>query len=787
MSYYILEDRPMTQDAERLFLEAVELPPERRRIFLLENCSTEELRSEVESLLAGDGMAESFLESAVVEAAGSLQQATDQPPDPDIGPWRITSVLGRGGMGIVYAAQRSDGLFSQQVAIKVIQRRPDQASLVAGFERERRILAGLSHPNIARLFDGGTSSDGLPYLVMEHVDGVPISDYVRTHSLGVRQTVSLFLDVCSGVEHAHRHFIVHRDIKPGNILVAADGVVKLLDFGVARMMSDDGQSTHTQTLAVTLEYASPEQVRGEQATTATDVYSLGGVLYQLLTGATPLQLGQVPLEECLRAIVERAPRNPLDLRPAIGRDLSYIVLRALRKEPDRRYPSVEALRLDLERYLKGLPVEARGNSPAYLAGRYFRRRWLPLTAAMLVFASTVTGLVLSRRAQARAEYQSQVAEQARQTAESERQKAEDERRKAEDQRQKAEESGREAGRQKVLADERAASLSQQFVRSHRNLTLMFDRQFAAGRFREALTALDQWLPLEREQYGAEPDNQHEQLLLGILEGRHCTLVAQDNPLAAATSCQESIRLLTALFHTPWDDKWLRVESALAESILAQIRTQSGKAEEGIVLYRRGLDDIQGIYRMNPGDIDARHTEAALRLGLAGALVRMNRMEEAIRMGGESYRILRDLGSPTEDGMKYMAVGLFGVNFSKILAQKNPGRAERLMEDSLGMLHLAANSPKSGVLEWNEYANALNECPYPRLHNMADAVTFAKRAAEASRNSTPAALDTLAWAYYYAGDRAQALETERQALSMTPPDSPLGVIIQKGLSQFEKQP
>src|ERR1022692_775313 len=166
---------PMTQDAERIFLEAVELPPARRPIFLLEHCSTDELRREVESLLAGDDIAESFLESAVVEAAGSLQQLTDGPVSPDIGPWRITRVLGRGGMGVVYAAERSDGLFSQQVAIKVIQRRQDQASLVARFESERRILAGLSHPNIARLFDGGTSSDGMPYLVMEYVDGSPIS------------------------------------------------------------------------------------------------------------------------------------------------------------------------------------------------------------------------------------------------------------------------------------------------------------------------------------------------------------------------------------------------------------------------------------------------------------------------------------------------------------------------------------------------------------------------------------------------------------------------------------
>ncbi len=189
----------MTQDAERLFLDAVELPREQRRVFLLEHCKTDELRAEVESLLAGDDMAESFLESAVVEAAESLQQVTDQPASPEIGPWRLTRVLGRGGMGIVYAAERSDGLFSQKVAIKVIQRRPDQKSLVARFEQERRILAGFSHPNIARLFDGGTSPEGLPYLVMEYVDGVPISAYVRDHALGVRQTVELFLAVCSGV------------------------------------------------------------------------------------------------------------------------------------------------------------------------------------------------------------------------------------------------------------------------------------------------------------------------------------------------------------------------------------------------------------------------------------------------------------------------------------------------------------------------------------------------------------------------------------------------------------
>jgi tetratricopeptide (TPR) repeat protein len=767
----------MTQDAERLFLEAVELPPERQRTFLLEQCPTDELRREVESLLAGDGSAESFLESAVVEAAESLQQATDQPLSSDIGPWRIARVLGRGGMGIVYAAERSDGLFAQQVAIKVIQRRPDQASLVARFERERRILAALSHPNIARLLDGGTSFEGLPYLVMEYVDGVPISVYVRDHSLGVRQTVELFLAVCSGVEHAHRHFIVHRDIKPGNILVAADGTVKLLDFGIAAMI--DVQATETQTLALTLEYASPEQLRGEPVTTATDVYSLGAVLYQLLTGVTPLQLGQAPLEDCLLAIVGRTPRNPLDLRAAIGRDLSYIVLRALRKEPDRRYPSVEALRLDLERYLKGLPVEARGNSPVYLASRFLRRRWLPVTAAALVFASTVAGLVSSRRAQARAEYASHVAEQARQTAEGER--------------RKAEEFGREAERQRKLADEQAVRLLEQFQRADRNLsaarvaqkttTSIFDDEFAAGHPGEAIALLDQWLRLQREKYRMNPGDQDARKLLGILEARRCVIV--NNPRLAPPSCEESIRLLEPLYNTPRDDEWLRINLATARNTLGRIRAAHGKVEEGIALCRRSLDDMRVASRLNPGDSNARRAEALLRLYLAEVLASANRIDEAIRAYGGSYWILRASITPATNSFAQMVVGLSGVHFSKILAKKNPQGAERLMEDGLGVLRLVANSPKASIMEWNEYANALNECPYPRLHNKDAAVIYAKRAVEASQNSHPGALDTLAWAYYYAGDRVRALETERQALRLAPPASPFRSIIEKNLLQFEK--
>ncbi|HLJ49560.1 MAG TPA: protein kinase [Bryobacteraceae bacterium] len=771
----------MTQDAERLFLEAVELPQEQRRIFLSEHCSSDDLRWEVESLLAGDELAASFLESAVVEAAESLQQATDRPASPNIGPWQITRELGRGGMGVVYAAERSDGLYSQHAAIKVIQRRPDQASLVARFERERRILAGLSHPNIARLFDGGTSPEGLPYLVMEYVDGVPISKYVRDRAVGIRQTVELFLAVCSGVEHAHRHFIVHRDIKPANILVDADGLVKLLDFGIATMT--DVRAAETQTLALTLEYASPEQVRGEPVTTATDVYSLGGVLYHLLTGETPLRLGQAPLEDCLSAIVDREPRDPRDVRPAVGRDLSHIVLRALRKEPDRRYPSVEALRLDLERYLKGLSVEARGNSPIYLASRFLRRRWLPVAAATLVFASAIGAAVQSRRAQARAEYASHIAEQARQAAEVDR--------------RKAEESGREADRQRKLADERAASFEEQFDRANRNLgasraialsvTSMFDGQFRAGNPGEAIPTLDRWLSLQRELYRDNPDNPDVRKLLGILESRRCIVAANDNRNDASPSCEESIRLLEGLSNTPRDDEWLRENLAWTRATLGKLRALFGKSDEGIALCRRSLEDIKAAYRLNPEDIRARFTEASLRLDFAEVLVFANRIDEALRVFGDSYRVLRSLDKKSLDGLNFVVVGVAGVRFSKIAAKRDQAHAEQLMEEGLGWLRLGVESPKAGILEWNEYANALNECPYPRLRNKDAALIYAKRAVAATRNSNPAALDTLAWAYYRAGDRTLALETARLALRVAPSVSLIRMTIAKSLSQFEKNP
>jgi tetratricopeptide (TPR) repeat protein len=208
-------------------------------------------------------------------------------------------------------------------------------------------------------------------------------------------------------------------------------------------------------------------------------------------------------------------------------------------------------------------------------------------------------------------------------------------------------------------------------------------------------------------------------------------------------------------------------------------------DAGIALLRRSLDDIQAAYRLNPGDGYIRRNEAIVRLNLAEALASANRIEDAIRAYGDSYRILRDVIKEAGDGWDYVVVGASGVRFSKILAQKNPALAQRMMEDALGMLRLAAENPKATVIQWNEYANALNECSFPRLHNKNAAVIYAKRAAAASQNGNPNVLDTLAWAYYHSGDRARALETEQQALHAADPASPLGRLISENLAQFEK--
>ena len=454
-------------DAERydrvreLFAEALERPPGERSQFVNESCRGDPaLREEVESLLAADREARRFLEQPAPgldgrtpgrrtpgrrtadgrtperrTAAEPASEAAGEDPHLGrrIGAYRIERCLGRGGMGAVYLAVRADQEFRRRAAVKLLKPGMDSGEIVRRFRTERQILAALDHPNIAKLLDGGTTEEGLPYFVMEYVDGERIDRYCDERGLGTVERLELFCSVCAAVHFAHQNLVVHRDLKPSNILVAGDGTPKLLDFGIAKLLAPelyaDEAPTATVLRLMTPEYASPEQVRGAAITTAADVYSLGVVLYRLLTGRSPYRSGGGSAVEVVRRICHEEPEKPSTavsrrpegtgpdgpaavttpepaggvpgddrgrLRRRLAGDLDNIVLKALRKEPHRRYASAEQLADDIRRHLDGLPVRARRATAAYRCGKFVRRHRVAVAVAAALFGvNLLFGVVMA--------------------------------------------------------------------------------------------------------------------------------------------------------------------------------------------------------------------------------------------------------------------------------------------------------------------------------------------------------------------------------------------------------
>jgi serine/threonine-protein kinase len=391
--------------ASALLDELLELPPEARSERLTAVCGDDGvLRRLLEDLLRAHERPGGPLDESALGRAGALLLDTDQEdgtPPPTAGPWTLGRELGRGGMGVVYWAERAEAGFRQTAALKLIKRGLDSDEVVARFLRERAILARLEHPRIARLIDGGLASDGRPYFVMEYVEGLPITAWCDRRRASIEERLRLFLHVCEAVQHAHRNLVVHRDLKPSNVLVTPTGDVKLLDFGIARLLAaepDDRSVTGHPIRPLTPDYAAPEQFTGEPATTAADVYSLGVVLHELLGGRLPRR-GEPPSRAVApgsagdrETIARDRSTTPARLRRRLQGDLDTIVLAALRQEPERRYPTAEALAREVERHLQGLPVSVRGDSLAYRAGRFVARHRLGVAAAVVVLVSLLAGL-----------------------------------------------------------------------------------------------------------------------------------------------------------------------------------------------------------------------------------------------------------------------------------------------------------------------------------------------------------------------------------------------------------
>ncbi len=432
-----------------VFDRALEHPPDSRSAFLDDVGSNDpELRREVASLLeahAATGPLDLLADELVGPWTTALQ--TSALDGERVGPYRVIREIGRGGMGTVYLAERDDGTYEQTVALKLVRYRLASEDLLVRFLNERQVLAHLQHPNIARLLDGGRTDDGLPYFAMEYVDGRPINVYCDAERLSVRERLDLFLQIGRAVHHAHQNLIVHRDLKPDNLLVTDDGDVRLLDFGIAKLLDEAtprARLTRTGGQVMTPEYASPEQVRGEAVTTATDVYALGVLLYELLAGRRPYHLDDATPAETERIVCDREPPRPSTallssaLPPAdcstasIGRmrgttperlrrqlegDLDTIILKALQKEPERRYASAEALVEDIQRHLNGLPVRARPDTVLYRARKFAGRHRTAVIAAAIVFIALAGGL-------GAALWQARVAAQERDLARQETRKAE---------------------------------------------------------------------------------------------------------------------------------------------------------------------------------------------------------------------------------------------------------------------------------------------------------------------------------------------------------------------------
>ena len=413
------------------------LPPDQRSPYLDQACPQPAVRRYVESLVLSYEQAGQFLGEPAL--AGHVESLAQSEPDSwkgrRVGPYQVTEEIGEGGMGSVYRAIRVDDQYQKQVAIKVVRSGFDTRFALNRFKAERQILANLEHPNIARLLEGGSTEDGQPYFVMEYIQGQPLDQYCDNHKLTITERLRLFRTVCSAAQYAHQNLVIHRDIKPNNILVNADGVPKLLDFGIAKILSPESSTspliqTMTMVRLFTPEYASPEQLLDEPITTASDIYSLGVVLYELLTGERPYRFTTRKPDEIARVVADTDPEKPSaavvrveesndirgesvqrtletvsgtregspeKLRRRLSGDLDNIVLMALRKEPQRRYASVEQFSEDIRRHLEGLPVIARTDTFGYRSGKFVKRHAAGVTAAALVVLSLTVGLAFALR------------------------------------------------------------------------------------------------------------------------------------------------------------------------------------------------------------------------------------------------------------------------------------------------------------------------------------------------------------------------------------------------------
>jgi non-specific serine/threonine protein kinase/serine/threonine-protein kinase len=660
------------QSVKEVLYQALRLPEAERPAFLDQACASEpDLRQEIESLLAAHDKDHSFL---TVRPAVEMPNIPDEMPEQNIGPYRVVEEIGRGGMGTVYLAVRDDGVYEQQVAIKLVKRGMDTDFVLHRFRYERQILAFLNHPYIARMLDGGTTTDGRPYFVMEYVQGRPLLQYCQEEQLGLRARLQLFRKVCEALDHAHHNLIVHRDLKPANILVTDDGTPRLLDFGIATLMLPDSPelaATRTvETRMLTPDYSSPEQFLGEPVTTVSDVYSLGAVLYELLTLKRAHVLPTRSHTELVRVICEQDPLKPSEavkddspdpsIHPkSLSGDLDRIIFKAMHKDKTRRYSSVEQFSSDIQRFLEGRPVVARGDSFAYRASKFATRNKGIVTVGALAILSLIGGIITTT-------WQAHVATVQRDRAE----------RRFNDVRKLATSF--------LVDNDTLASLAGGTEIRSRLIQRSLEYLDGLSREAEGETNLQRELALAYEK-------------MGDVQGRADGPNVGDTA-GALDSYRKAVSIRKAIQESAPDDLVALRDLASVTSRLSGALKVAGEYEAGLKLDRKVLELRDSIARREPNNREARRELAASYTTLGGSYFQVGRWQEVLDTRKQALAMYEALaheaGADAED---WRGLALAYTRMASILRHnKDLAGAER-------EYNLARESARTGLSKFPNFA------------------------------------------------------------------------------------
>lgn len=675
---------------------ALELDPSSRVSFLNGACADASQRREVESLIAVHEQAgtNALRPGSPVELKLDEEAQFRLPPGKRIGAYEILEEIAVGGMGAVYRAIRADGQYRQQVALKIVRSELGAEATATRFRNERQILASLDHPNIAKILDGSTTTDGLPYFVMEFIDGLPITDYCDQHKLNIDERLKIFRTVCSAVHYAHQHLVIHRDIKHGNILVTSDGVTKLLDFGIAKILDPtllevNAAVTMAGLWVMTPEYASPEQLRGEAITTATDVYSLGLVLYELLTGHRAHRFPSHLPHEIARAVLDTDPEKPstairrkgetaehdkekgltpeiisslrADSPEKLGKrlagDLDNIVLKAIRKEARERYSSADQLSEDIRRHLENLPVLARKSTVGYRCRKYVLRHKVGVATAALVFVSLVTGIALTIR-------EARIARANELRAE----------RRFNDVRKLSNSlifefhdsiqnlPGATPARKLLLdralqyldglAKESAGDLSLQ-----RELATAYQRigelqgdprDANLGETEAAVTSLQKGLAISDSVAKANPTNFDDQLRLAYSHRILSNMLGNTGRPEAREHVEQEIAISERVLKLDPSNTQAQLERAGGYAELAYFQDEFGDAKSSVESLRNALETNENFWKANPGDRKVQEKVAVLRVRIGNALPKLGSRNEALQMNRSGLELFESLATTQAD-------------------------------------------------------------------------------------------------------------------------------------------